>query len=132
MPNVTIPDLKGKSAGEAHNTLVSLGLVPTAAAGQEATDTVASTSPVAGTSVAGGSSVEIIGKQFHGEYVTGGMFDLADLAAKLGYPVNTLLRMTACRYSTFGDDLGNLVGGILTGQEPFDTACPAGVHLWCD
>ena len=78
----------------------------------------------------GGSAVA--DNQFHGEYITGGMFNLADLADKLGYPVNTLLRMTAVHYQTFGDDLGAYIAGVLNGTKPFTDPVPAGVQLWCD
>ena len=68
----------------------------------------------------------------HGEYVSGGMFPLAALAAKLGWPANTLLRMTACHYGTFGDDLGLWINDVLTGKRPWTTPVPKGVRLWCD
>ena len=132
LPNVVIPNLVGQSAGAAHNALVAVGLVPVGPANQEATDTIASTTPTAGTSVAAGSAVTLNSIQYHGEYVCGGMFDLEDLAGKLGYPVNTLLRMTATHYNTFGDALGALLGDILSGVQPWNTPVPAGVLLWCD
>ena len=66
-----------------------------------------------------------------GQYVTGGMFDLKDLGAKLGYPPNALIRMTACHYGSLGNDLGNHLGGILRGTVPWATPVPKGVALWC-
>ncbi len=57
---VTIPNLYGHSAGYAHNALVALGLVPTAAKGQMAFEKVIGTSPRAGTQVAKGSKVAIL------------------------------------------------------------------------
>lgn len=69
---------------------------------------------------------------FHGEYITGGMFDLAHLAEKLGQPVNTLLRMTAVHYGSFGNDLGAWLADVLTGVKPVTTQVPAGAKLWVD
>jgi hypothetical protein len=54
-----VPDVTGRSAGEAHNLIDAAGLKPTAAAGQKATWTVSGTSPAGGTTVAYGSSVTI-------------------------------------------------------------------------
>jgi len=70
--------------------------------------------------------------RFHGEYVTAGMFSLAAIADKLGYPTNTVLRMTAVHYGTYGDDLGRWINDVLTGAKPWTTPVPAGVKLWCD
>lgn len=70
--------------------------------------------------------------RWHGEYVCGGMFHLAGLADKLGWPTNTLLRMTAVHYGSFGDDLGRWVGDVMTGRCPWTTPVPKGVRLWCD
>ena len=69
---------------------------------------------------------------FHGEYVCGGMFSLAGLAVKLGYPTNTLLRMTAVHYGSYGDALGLWINNVLTGKTPWTTPVPKGVTLWCD
>jgi hypothetical protein len=69
---------------------------------------------------------------FTGEYVTAGLFDLANLATKLGYPVNTLLRMTAVHYGTFGNVLGAYLESVLTGNTPVTAPIPAGVLFWCD
>ena len=71
-------------------------------------------------------------KRWHGEYITGGMFRLAALADKLGWPTNTLLRMTAVRYGTFGNDLGLWINDVMTGKRPWTTPVPKGVRLWCD
>lgn len=70
--------------------------------------------------------------QYHGEYVTAGQLSLAGLAGKLGYPPNTLVRMTAVHYGTLGDILGVHLGAILTGHAGWDEPLPAGVRLWCD
>lgn len=71
--------------------------------------------------------------QFHGEYVTAGMFSLADLCANvLHVPTNTVLRMTAVHYGTFGDALGLYINSIMTGKAPHTTPVPKGVKLWCD
>lgn len=69
---------------------------------------------------------------FHGEYVTAGMLSLSDLADKLGYPVNTVLRMTAVHYQTFGDVLGQYISDVFTGAQPPTALVPAGVKIWCD
>lgn len=71
-------------------------------------------------------------QKFNGEYVTAGMSALADIAAKLGYPANTLLRMTAVHYGTFGDDLGKWINDVITGAKPPSTPVPKGVKLWVD
>jgi len=70
--------------------------------------------------------------RWHGEYVTAGVFSLDQLAAKLGYPSNTLLRMTAVHYRTFGDDLGAWLHDVLAGKIPPATPIPAGIKIWCD
>jgi hypothetical protein len=69
--------------------------------------------------------------QYHGEYETGGMFPLDDLAAKLGWSTNALLRMTAVHYQSFGDDLGAWLSAVLAGGR-HDVPVPAGVKLWMD
>jgi hypothetical protein len=71
-------------------------------------------------------------QRFHGEYTTAGMFNLADICDKLGYPVNTVLRMTAGHYGTYGDDLGLWLHRVLTGQQPWTTPVPKDVKLWMD
>lgn len=72
-------------------------------------------------------------KQFHGEYVTAGMLSLADLCSStLHWPTNTVLRMTAVHYGTFGDDLGLWLNSVLTGAKPWTTPVPKGVKLWMD
>lgn len=57
---ITVPNLAGISAGEAHNRLVELGLHPTAPAGQTPNMKVSHTNPKAGTKVDKGSKVEIL------------------------------------------------------------------------
>src|SRR6202453_2736830 len=56
---VTVPNLAGMSAGAAHNSIVALGLVPKAPAGQKANMKVSYTNPGFGAKVAPGSSVLI-------------------------------------------------------------------------
>lgn len=73
----------------------------------------------------------VVSTSFQGEYITGGMFNLADLATKLGYPTNTLLRMTAVHYGTLGDVLGGYVNDVLTGAKPYTAPVPAGAKIWC-
>ena len=70
--------------------------------------------------------------KWHGAYVCGGMFDLHGLSAKLGYPPNTLIRMTAVHFGTLGDLFGDHVGGVFRGEIPWDHPVPKGVTLWCD
>lgn len=70
---------------------------------------------------------------FHGEYVTAGMFSLADLCKNvLGVPTNTVLRMTAMHYGSYGDILGLYINQIMTGAKPWNTPVPKGAKLWCD
>jgi hypothetical protein len=54
-----VPDVVGRTAGDAHNLIVAAGLKPTAAPGQKATWNVTGTTPKGGTTVAYGSSVII-------------------------------------------------------------------------
>jgi GH25 family lysozyme M1 (1,4-beta-N-acetylmuramidase) len=56
---VVVPDVSGKSAGGAHNALVSAHLVPTAPAGQQPGQICTFTSPGAGTDAKASSSVTI-------------------------------------------------------------------------
>jgi hypothetical protein len=79
-----------------------------------------------------GWSAPPVDTQFHGEYITAGMFNLAQIAAKLGYPANAILRMTAIHYGTFGNDLGLWLDRVLTGTQPWDTPLPKGIKLWMD
>lgn len=132
LTTVKVPNVVGLTAGVAHNDLVVGGLVPTAYAGQLAADKITATLPEAGTVVTVGTSVQMDSTPYHGAYVTDGSLDLANIAAKLGVPVNTVLRMTAVKYQTFGDDLGAWLAAVLTGAEPWIVPVPAGVTLWCD
>jgi lysozyme len=68
----------------------------------------------------------------HGVWVTAGQGSLADLGKTLGYPPNTLIRMTACHYGTLGNILGIHLGRILNGQTPWNTPVPKGANIWCD
>jgi hypothetical protein len=70
--------------------------------------------------------------QWHGEYVTGGMFSLAGVAAKLGVPVSALLRMTAIHYGSFGDALAGYLNAVHAGTQPASTPLPKGIRLWVD
>ena len=56
---VTVPNVVGTDAGNAHNILVAAGLKPTAPPGQRSYEIVASTTPSAGSQVSPGSSVMI-------------------------------------------------------------------------
>jgi hypothetical protein len=69
---------------------------------------------------------------WHGEYVTAGQFGLAQLAAKLGVPPSTLLRMTAVKYRTFGDDLAAWLNAVSSGTRPASTPLPKGIRFWVD
>jgi GH25 family lysozyme M1 (1,4-beta-N-acetylmuramidase) len=71
-------------------------------------------------------------KGFHGLYTTAGQFSLAQLAAKLGVPPSTLLRMTAVKFGSFGDPLAAYENALHTGTQPADTPLPAGIKLWVD
>jgi GH25 family lysozyme M1 (1,4-beta-N-acetylmuramidase) len=70
--------------------------------------------------------------KWHGSYLTAGMFSLRDLAAKLGYPPNTVIRMTATHYGSLGTTFGDHVGKVFRGEIPWDTPVPAGCALWLD
>ncbi len=81
----------------------------------------------------GGAVTPPADTHFHGEYVTAGMFSLADLCANvLHYPTNTVLRMTAVHYGMFPGELGPYVNDVMTGKKPFSTPLPKGTKLWCD
>jgi len=69
---------------------------------------------------------------FHGEYVTAGQFSLSQLAAKLGVPPAALLRMTAVRFGTFGNDLAGYLNAVHAGTLPASAPLPAGVRFWVD
>ena len=56
----TVPNVVGKSAGNAHNALVAAKLVPTAASGQKASEICNATTPAAGTKVNTGTKVTIV------------------------------------------------------------------------
>lgn len=58
----TVPHVIGKTAGEAHNEIVSAGLIPVADPGQKATWIVTSTTPVGGHEVPKGTRVLITAK----------------------------------------------------------------------
>jgi GH25 family lysozyme M1 (1,4-beta-N-acetylmuramidase) len=68
---------------------------------------------------------------FHGEWITQGQLSLAQLAAKLGVPPSTLLRMTAVHYKSFGDQLAAYENALHSG--PCATApLPKGIRFWVD
>ncbi len=69
---------------------------------------------------------------FHGEYVTAGMYSLAQLASKLGTTPSALLRMTAVRYRTFGNDLAGWLNAVHAGTQPPSTPLPKGIRFWVD
>jgi len=69
---------------------------------------------------------------FHGEYVTAGMYSLAQLAAKLGVPPSALLRMTAVHYGTLGDALAAYENALHAGTKPAGAILPAGIRFWVD
>jgi hypothetical protein len=69
---------------------------------------------------------------WHGEYVTAGMYSLAQLAAKLGTVPAALLRMTAVHYGTFGNDLAGWLNAVAAGTRPPSTPLPKGIKVWCD
>jgi hypothetical protein len=56
---ITVPDLAGQSAGQAHNALLALGLVPVAPPSQKANYKVWYTNPRAGSKVSRGTHVTI-------------------------------------------------------------------------
>ncbi len=103
---------------------------------------------VAGTTALGGADVDIhestspdFGQWprphvppagFHGEYVTAGQFTLAQLAAKLGTTPSALLRMTAVRFGTFGDQLAAYENALHSGTQPASAPLPKGIKFWCD
>jgi hypothetical protein len=59
-PYVTVPSIRGKTAGEAHNTLVAAKLDPIAPANQKPSQKVTGSSPAAGAEVPAGTRVSII------------------------------------------------------------------------
>jgi len=71
-------------------------------------------------------------KGFHGEYVTAGMYSLAQLAAKLGTVPSALLRMTACHYKSFGDPLAAYENALHSGAQPASAPLPKGTRFWVD
>lgn len=69
---------------------------------------------------------------FHGEYVTGGMFDLDNLAVKLGYPVHQILSMTLKHYGSFDPILAKYLDDVFAGPTPASNPVPKGAKLYCD
>lgn len=70
--------------------------------------------------------------QFHGEYITAGMFNLADIGTKLGFSASTLLRMTAVHYGVYDPLLAGYINDVMTGAKTSTAAVPKGAKLWCD
>ena len=68
--------------------------------------------------------------KWHGEYVNAGMFSLAALAAKLGVPPSTLLRMTATHYGKFDTELAWWLNEVASGARPASSPMPAGIRFW--
>lgn len=71
-------------------------------------------------------------QEFRGEYVTAGMFSLAQLAAKLEVQPATLLRMTAVHYGRFDPGLAVWLNAVHAGTKPPDTPLPKGIRFWVD
>ena len=69
---------------------------------------------------------------FHGEYVTAGLYSLAQLAAKLKVPPAALLRMTAVHFGSFGDPLAAYLNAIHAGTKPAGAILPRGIRFWVD
>ncbi len=70
---------------------------------------------------------------FHGEYITAGMFSLADLCKNvLGVPTNSVLRMTAVHYGSYEPILAGYINDIMTGKKPHTAPIPKGARIWCD
>lgn len=82
--------------------------------------------------VSGDPAVRPAGFTGHGEYVTAGQYSLARLAAKLGVPSSTLLRMTAVHYKSFGDPLAAWLNAVHSGTQPASAPLPKGIRLWVD
>jgi hypothetical protein len=82
--------------------------------------------------VSGDPAVRPAGFTGHGEYVTAGQYSLARLAAKLGVPPSTLLRMTAVHNRTFGDPLAAWLNAVSAGTKPPSTPLPKGIRFWVD
>jgi len=60
------------------------------------------------------------------------MYSLAQLASKLGTTPSALLRMTAVRYRTFGNDLAGWLNAVHAGTQPPSTPLPKGIRFWVD
>jgi hypothetical protein len=82
--------------------------------------------------VSGDPAVRPAGFTGHGEYVTAGQYSLARLAAKLGVPPSTLLRMTAVHYKSFGDPLAAWLNAVSAGTKPASAPLPKGIRFWVD
>lgn len=78
----------------------------------------------------GGSTV-VADNQYHGEWITAGMMNLADLSAQLGYAPASVLRMTANHYGVFDPVLAAWLNAVLNGADA-GTLIPAGAKIWCD
>jgi peptidoglycan hydrolase-like protein with peptidoglycan-binding domain len=71
-------------------------------------------------------------RPWHGEWVSAGQASLAGLARNLGYPVNTLVRMTAVHYKYFEGNLAGYIAGLADGTVKPTDNLPAGSVVWCD
>jgi glycosyl hydrolase family 25/putative peptidoglycan binding protein len=69
---------------------------------------------------------------YHGQWVSAGQLSLHNLAESLGYPVNTLLRMTAVRYKSYEPHLAGYVAGVFAGTVKPADRLPRGAVVWCD
>ena len=104
----------------------------TAWAGCGKCDTSVYHGPLAGLAAMGWKAPAVHPQGFRGEYVTAGQLPLAGVAAKLGVPPSTLLRMTAVHYKTFGDPLAAWLNAVHAGTRPASTPLPKGIKLWVD
>ena len=71
-------------------------------------------------------------RPWHGPWVSGGQASLSDLAKNLGYPVNTLVRMTACHYGKFDGGLASYLAGLADGSVAPTAHLAKGTNVWCD
>lgn len=71
-------------------------------------------------------------RRYHGEWACQGQGSLAQLATQLGYPTNTLLRMTAVHFGYYDSILATWLNDVLTGAKPSTTPVPKGAKLWCN
>lgn len=68
----------------------------------------------------------------HGPWISAGQLSLRDLAKSLGYPVNTIIRMTAVHYGWFDPGLAGYLAGLVDGSVAPTAHLPKGAALWCN